>query len=183
MTKPILKAILLFASVTISVPKMVAQTIALQSFSLSSGSYEATQLDATSIEWRLDLGATAIKINPTYNFIITAGFIQPTMHRYALDKPQKMENLSIQIRYSNHQIFLCSDETDLIIHGYQIFDLQGHLIFSDPSKYASSFLNKQLELNAFAPGVYVLLIYYAPEIKNNMNATNYWTKSLKIFKQ
>lgn len=180
----------LFSFVTILAASLLVadvlkgQATSMQSFTIAAGSFYSNQIDALQIEWRLDLGLTALEMNNAPNYLFTPGFIQPIINRFTNKIEKDKYDPKIQLRYnhSGHKAFLFSNETDLMIYGFQIVDLHGRIIFKDQSMFASSYFNKPLELSNLSTGTYFVFVFYLPESISPIQ-NNYWMKSLKLLKQ
>lgn len=161
-----------------------AQQLPLQAFSLASNSFVTTQIDGLQVDWRLDLGLTAIALNHSSSFHFSAGFLQPSINRFALDGFWEKYKPSIDLKNTirGDAIILFSKEPDLILFGYTIFDLHGQVMLSDPTNYRSGYLGRSIYINAFPSGVYIMQVLYLPEFLTLDNKTNYWMKSIKFIK-
>lgn len=184
MHRPLFYFIIFFAATRFMAPALYGQVKVLESFTLSAGSFYSSRFDSMQVDWRLDLGLTAIQMNHAPSYLFTAGFFQPTIDRFTNNKIKEFYDPKIQLLYNDggHKIFLFSNETDLVIYGFQIFDLYGRLVLKDQSKFASSYLRKSIDLTSLTTGVYFINIFYLPE-SNQVLQNNYWTKSLKLMKQ
>ena len=61
---------------------MHGQQLPLQTFSLAADHFVTTQADGLQVDWRLDLGLTAIPLNQSNAYLFSAGFLQPSMNRF-----------------------------------------------------------------------------------------------------
>lgn len=165
--------------------RLQAQYTHFQTFMLSADSFYPNQKEAIHLDWRLDLGITAIQLNLSPTYLFTAGFFQPITDRFLNSTPMKNDIPAIHIRYNykGYPILLFSTETDLIIYGYQVFDLQGNLVLKDQTKFASSYLAKPINISPLSNGVYIMLVFYLPESMATIDNQNYWIKNIKIIKQ
>lgn len=162
-----------------------AQKNSIQSFTLASGGLNPSKSKALEYDWRLDLGTNTIGYHPTSSIHVTSGFLQPTVYRFNELQEWKQYPPKIQLRYIQHQqaVLLYSTEPDLMIHGFQLFNSKGQLLQKNQIKTASSFLAKSIDLNAYANGVYYLLVFYLPDYMHTSSLTPYWTITLKLLKQ
>jgi hypothetical protein len=160
------------------------QAIDPLSLTLSAGTYNTKRVDEIQMDWRLDLGATAIELNQSKAYFFTAGYLQPNINRYANFEEWKKADSSIKLYY-NHPgspVTLIATTPDLIIYGFKIFTNSGNLIIADLTKISSSFLSKPIDLSSHPRGVYYVLVYYLPESINLNTTNNYWTTTLKLIK-
>lgn len=165
--------------------RLQAQYTHFQTFMLSADSFYPNQKEAIHLDWRLDLGITAIPLDLSPPYLFTAGFFQPITDRFLNSTPMKNDNSAINIRYNSngYPILLFSTETDLMIYGYQVFDLQGNLVLKDQTKFASSYLAKPINISHLSNGVYIMLVFYLPESMATIDNQNYWIKNIKMIKQ
>lgn len=161
-----------------------AQQLPLQTFSLASDHFLTTQLDGLQVDWRLDLGITAMALDQSNQYHFSAGFLQPSVNRFTKQGLEGKYNPSIELRtsVSGDAIVIFSKEPDLILFDCKIYNLQGQVFLSDPSKYRSSYTGRRIDTNVLASGVYIMQVYYLPEFLTFDNKTNYWIKSLKFIK-
>jgi hypothetical protein len=161
-----------------------AQELPLQTLSLASNNFVSTQMDGLQVDWRLDLGLTSILLNQSSSYLFSAGFLQPSINRFAIDVLERKYNPSIELRISNRgeAIVVFSKEPDLIFLDCKVYNLHGQVILSDPTKYRSSYAGRQIDINALASGIYIMQVYYLPEFLTFDNKTNYWIKSIKFIK-
>ena len=160
------------------------QQLPLQTFSLASDHFLTTQLDGLQVDWRLDLGITAMALDQSNQYHFSAGFLQPSVNRFTKQGLEGKYNPSIELRtsVSGDAIVVFSKEPDLIFFDCKIYSLNGQVILSDPAKYRSSYTGRKIDINALASGVYIMQLYYLPEFLTFDNKTNYWVKSLKFIK-
>jgi hypothetical protein len=161
-----------------------AQQLPLQTLSLASNNFVATQVDGLQVDWRLDLGLTSILLDQSSNYHFSAGFLQPSINRFTKDVLEGKYNPSIELRTSNRgdAIVLFSKEPDLIFFDCKVYNLHGQVVLSDPIKYRSSYVGRQIDINALASGVYFMQVYYLPEFLTFDHKTIYWFKSIKFIK-
>jgi len=161
-----------------------AQHLPLQTFSLASNNFVATQVDGLQVDWRLDLGLTSILLDQSSNYHFSAGFLQPSIHRFTKDLLEEKYNPSIELRTSNRgdAIVLFSKEPDLIFFDCKLYNLHGQVVLSDPIKYRSSYAGRKIDINSLASGVYFMQIKYLPEFLTFDDKTVYWIKSIKLIK-
>jgi hypothetical protein len=162
---------------------LYGQIMPLQTFSLASDHFVQLQEDGIQIDWRLDLGVTAIQLEQSNAYLFSAGFLQPTIGRFKIDAWDKY-NPSFELKYNLNgaAIVLVSKEPDIILCGYKIFDLSGREIINHQAKYMSSFLAKSIDINTMSSGVYIMQILYFPEFMSLDSRTPYWTKYVKFIK-
>jgi hypothetical protein len=161
-----------------------AQQLPLKTFSLASNNFVSSQVDGLQMDWRLDLGLTAITLNQSNSYHFIAGFLQPIVNRFANVELSKNNNPSIVIKNTFHRdgIVLFSKEPDLILFGFKIFDLYGKVLVSDQTKYRSSYAGRFIDVNAMNSGVYIMQVFYLPEHMTFDGKNNYWIKYLKFIK-
>jgi hypothetical protein len=159
------------------------QIIDRQSFTQSSGFLLMKPSYLMQLDWQLDLGITSIALNQSPNHFYTAGFIQPNIYRHqAHNKPVDFDpNIFIQYNEKSGSIVLLSNESDLIIYGFQVYNFVGAKILSIKTKIASSRLFLSTPLSSLASGVYFIQVYYLPE--NISSDFQFWIKTQKIIKQ
>ena len=158
--------------------------IPLQSFCLASETAVIPQRDGFRIDWRLDLGATVIQLDKSHTYHFIAGFLQPNMNRFPIVDEWRKYNPSIELKYNYHgeAIVLVSKEPDLLIYGFKIFDLRGQEVISNQTKYMSSFLAKSIDMRPLASGVYMMQVFYLPELMTLDSKSTYWIKYVKFIK-
>jgi len=166
------------------VPPLYGQQLPLQIFSLASNNFVATQVDGLQVDWRLDLGLTAMPLDQSNQYHFSAGFLQPSIHRFSKDALEGKYNPSIELRnsYRKDAMLLFSKEPDLILFGYKIYTVYGILVVSDYTKYRSGYLGRPVEINTLSSGVYIMQVFYLPEFLSFDNKTNYWMKYIKFIK-
>jgi hypothetical protein len=69
----------------LSTHSLHGQQLPLQAFSLASNNFVSAQLDGLQMDWRLDLGLTAIPLNQSNAYFFSAGFLQPIINRFTSD--------------------------------------------------------------------------------------------------
>ena len=173
--------VILFKLIT---TQLDGQQLPLQTFSLASDHFLTTQLDGLQVDWRLDLGMTAMALDQSNQYHFSAGFLQPSINRFTTDMLERKYNPSIELRISNRgeAIVVFSKEPDLIFFDCKIYNLHGQVILSDPSKYRSGYAGRPIDINTLASGIYIIQVYYLPEFLTFDNKTNYWIKSIKFIK-
>ena len=161
-----------------------AQQLPLQTLSLASNNFVATQVDGLQVDWRLDLGLTSILLDQSSSYHFSAGFLQPSINRFTKDVLEGKYNPNIELRTSNRgdAIVLFSKEPDLIFFDCKMYNLHGQVVLSDPIKYRSSYTGRRIDINALASGVYIMQVYYLPEFLTFDHKTVYWIKSIKFIK-
>ena len=149
--------------------QLYGQQLPFQSFSLAGGYY---------------IGLTAMTLEHSNAYLFSAGFLQPTIHRFADDMIWKKYNPSIEIKniYPGDAIVLFSKEPDLILFGFTIFNLQGQVLVRDQTKYRSSYTGRSINMNAMNSGIYIMQVYYLPEYMMLDPNRNYWVKTIKFIK-
>jgi len=160
------------------------QQLPFQSLSLAGDYYIPTNVDGLQMDWRLDIGLTAMTLEHSNAYLFSAGFLQPTIHRFADDMIWGKYNPSIEIKntFSRDAIVLFSKEPDLILFGFKIFNLQGQVLVSEQTKYRSSYTGRSINLNAMNSGIYIMQVYYLPEYMMLDLNRNYWVKTIKFIK-
>lgn len=173
--------VILFKLIT---PQLNGQQLPLQTFSLASDHFINTQLDGLQVDWRLDLGLTAIALDQSNQYHFSAGFLQPSINRFTKEGLEGKYNPSIELRISvrGDALVVFSKEPDLIFFDCKIYSLHGQVILSDPAKYRSSYSGRKIDINALASGVYMMQVLYLPEWMTLDGKTNYWVKSIKFIK-
>jgi hypothetical protein len=176
--------IFLLLLLQLSTHSLHGQQLPLQAFSLASNNFVATQLDGLQVDWRLDLGLTSILLDQSSNYFFSAGFLQPTMNRFANDGIREQYNPSIEIKntFPGDAIVLFSKEPDLILFGFKIFNLQGQVLVRDQTKYRSSYAGRSINMNAMNRGIYIMQVFYLPEYMMLDGNANYWIKTIKFIK-
>jgi hypothetical protein len=161
-----------------------AQQLPLQTFSLAADHFMSTQVDGLQVDWRLDLGLTTLPLDQSNQYFFSAGFLQPSIHRFTKDGLEGKYNPSIELRTSvrGDAIVLYSKEPDLILFGFKIFNLQGQVLVSDQTKYRSSYTGRSINMNAMNSGIYIMQVYYLPEYMMLDLNRNYWVKTIKFIK-
>lgn len=168
----------------IAVITLYGQQLPIQTISLAGNHYIPSKLDGLQVDWRLDLGSTAILLDQSNQYHFSAGFLQPNINLFTKDGVEEKYNPSIELRTSvrGDAMLLFSKEPDLILFGYKIYNLHGQLIFSDPTKYRSGYQGRKIDINSFSSGVYILQVSYLPEFLTFDNKNNYWKKYIKFIK-
>jgi hypothetical protein len=161
-----------------------AQQLPLQTFSLAADHFMSTQVDGLQVDWRLDLGLTTMALDQSNHYFFSAGFLQPSIHRFTKDGLEGKYNPSIELRTSvrGDAIVLYSKEPDLIFFDCKIYTLHGQIIISDPTKYRSGYAGRSIDINTLSSGVYLLQVFYVPEFPGFDNKNNYWMKTIKFIK-
>ena len=161
-----------------------AQQLPLQTFSLAADHFMSTQVDGLQVDWRLDLGLTAMALDQSNHYFFSAGFLQPSIHRFTKDGFERKYNPSIELRTSvrGDAVVLYSKEPDLIFFDCKIYTLHGQIIISDPTKYRSGYAGRSIDINTLSSGVYLLQVFYVPEFPGFDNKNNYWMKTIKFIK-
>ena len=164
--------------------QLYGQQLPFQSLSLAGDYYVPTNVDGLQMDWRLDIGLTAMTLEHSNVYLFSAGFLQPTIHRFADDMIWKKYNPSIEIKniFPGDAIVLFSKEPDLILFGFKIFNVQGQVLVSDQIKYRSSYAGKSISMNAMNSGVYIMQVFYLPEYMMFDGNKNYWVKTIKFIK-
>ncbi len=160
------------------------QQLPLQAFSLAADHFVAAQLDGLQMDWRLDIGLTAIPLNQSNAYYFSAGFLHPTVNRFANDLIWEKCNPSIEIKntFPGDAIVLFSKEPDLILFGYKIMNLHGQVLLRDQTKYRSSYAGRSVNMNAMNSGIYIMQVFYLPEYMMLDGNANYWIKTIKFIK-
>jgi len=173
---------LLLVLFQLTIPRLYGQVLPLQTFSLAAESFVSNQVDGLQIDWRLDLGLTAMPLRQSNAYYFSAGFLQPTINRFANEGLWEKYNPSIELKNTLRRdgIVLFSKEPDLILFGYNIFDLHGQVIKNDQTKYKSSYAGRAIQINGMASGVYIMQVMYLPEWMTFDHKNNYWTKTIKF---
>jgi hypothetical protein len=181
---PHLKSIHIFLVLQLLTHSLHGQQLPLQAFSLAADHFVAAHVDGLQMDWRLDLGLTAMTLEHSNAYLFSAGFLQPTINRFADDMIWKKYNPSIEIKntFSRDAIILFSKEPDLILFGFKIFNLQGQVLVSDQTKYRSSYAGRSINMNAMNSGVYIMQVFYLPEYMMFDGNKNYWVKTIKFIK-
>ena len=173
--------VILFKLITV---QLIAQQLPIQTFSLASEHFTTTKLDGLQVDWRLDLGMTAMALDQSNQYHFSAGFLQPSINRFTKDGLEGKYNPSIELRTSvrGDAMLLFSKEPDLILFGYTIYNLHGQVILSDPTKYRSGYAGRYIDTNRLSSGVYIMQVFYLPEFLSFENKNNYWMKTIKFIK-
>ena len=166
------------------IPTMYGQALPLQTFSLAADHSVTTQADGLQVDWRLDLGLTTLPLDQSDRYHFSAGFLQPSINRFTKDGLEGKYNPSIELRTSvrGDAIVLYSKEPDLIFFDCKIYTLHGQVIVSDPTKYRSGYAGRPIDINKLSSGVYILQVFYVPELPGFDNKNNYWMKTIKFIK-
>ena len=161
-----------------------AQQLHLQTFSLASNYFAATQVDGLQLDWRLDLGLSAMPLDQSNRYHFSAGFFQPTINRFAKDALEGKFNPSIELRnsFQGDAMLLFSKEPDLILFGYSVYNLHGQVVVSDQTKYRSGYAGKKVDMNGLPSGVYIMQVFYLPEFMMIDGIKNYSIKTIKFIK-
>jgi hypothetical protein len=181
---PHLKSIHIFLVLQLLTHSLHGQQLPLQIFSLASDYFVNKGLDGMQIDWRLDLGLTAIALDQSNKYHFSAGFLQPSINRFTKDGLEGKYYPSIELRttFRGDVIILFSKEPDLILFGFKIFNLQGQVLVSDQTKYRSSYTGRSINMNAMNSGIYIMQVYYLPESMMLDPNRNYWVKTIKFIK-
>jgi len=168
----------------LAIPLLYGQKLPLQTFSLAADYFVTYQGDGLQVDWRLDLGLTALALDQSNQYHFSAGFLQPSINRFTKDGLEGKYNPSIELRTSvrGDAFVIFSKEPDLIFFDCKIYNLHGQVILSDPSKYRSGYAGRPIDINVLASGIYIIQVYYLPEFLTFDNKTNYWIKSIKFIK-
>ena len=181
-----LKSILFYFLILLQllVAQLYGQQLPLKTFSLAGYSFMSSNVDGLQMDWRLDLGLTNMLLDQSNSYHFTAGFLQPTMNRFANDGIWGKYNPSIELKnvFSGDAIVLFSKETDLILFGYKIMNIHGQVIASDQTTYRSGYVGKSIDISAMPGGVYMMQVLYLPEYMTMDVKKNYWVKYLKFIK-
>jgi hypothetical protein len=166
------------------VTQLHGQQLPIQTFSLASNNFVAAQVDGLQMDWRLDLGLTALPLDQSNAYCFSAGFLQPNVNRFEEDGLWKKFNPSIEVKntFRRDAIVLFSKEPDLILFGYKIMNMHGQIIISDQTKYRSSYQGRSIDLHTMSSGVYIMQILYLPEWMTLDGKSNYWVKYIKFIK-
>ena len=166
------------------IPSLYGQALPLQTFSLAADHFVSTQVDGLQVDWRQDLGMTAMALDQSNQYHFSAGFLQPSINRFTKDGLEGKYNPNIELRTSvrGDAFVIFSKEPDLIFFDCKIYNLHGQVILSDPSKYRSGYAGRPIDIHALASGIYIIQVYYLPEFLTFDNKTNYWIKSIKFIK-
>ena len=164
--------------------QLYGQQLPFQSLSLAGGYYVPTNVDGLQMDWRLDIGLTAMTLEHSNAYLFSAGFLQPTIHRFAEDMIWKKYNPSIEIKniFPGDAIVLFSKEPDLILFGFKIFNLHGQVLVNDQTTYRSSYIGRSININSLSSGVYIMQIFYLPEFMMFDIKKNNWVKTMKFIK-
>ncbi len=168
----------------LAIPLLYGQQLPIQTFSLAADYFVTTQGDGLQVDWRLDLGLTALALDQSNQYHFSAGFLQPSINRFTKDGLEGKYNPSIELRTSvrGDAMLLFSKEPDLILFGYTIYNLHGQVILSDPTKYRSGYAGTHIDMNRLSSGVYIMQVFYLPEFLSFENKKNYWIKHIKFIK-
>jgi hypothetical protein len=168
----------------LAIPRLYGQQLPLQIFSLASDHFVISGLDGLQVDWRLDLGLTAMALDQSNQYHFSAGFLQPSVNRFTKDGLEGKYHPSIELRTSfrGDAMILFSKEPDLILFGYSIYNLHGQFILSDPTKYRSGYAGKNVDMHGLSSGVYIMQVFYLPEFLSFDNKNNYWIKYIKFIK-
>ena len=160
------------------------QQLPLQTLSLAADSYTPIQMDGLQMDWRLDLGLTALPLNQSNAYLFSAGFLQPSINRFANDGIWEKYNPSIEVKniFRRDAIVLFSKEPDLILFGFKIFNLHGQVLVNDQTTYRSSYIGRSININSLNSGVYIMQIFYLPEFMMFDIKKNNWVKTMKFIK-
>lgn len=166
------------------VTQLHGQQLPIQTFSLAGDSFIQNQVDGLQIDWRLDLGLTALPLEQSNAYCFSAGFLQPNVNRFEEDGLWKKFNPSIEIKntFRREAILLFSREPDLILFGYKIMNVYGQVILSDQTTYRSSYGGRSIDVNGMNGGVYIMQVFYLPEHMTLEGSNNVWIKYLKFIK-
>jgi hypothetical protein len=178
------KSIYIFLVLQLSRNSLHGQQLPLQAFSLASNNFVAAQVDGLQMDWRLDLGLTALPLDQSNAYCFSAGFLQPNVNRFEEDELWKKFSPSIEIKntFPGDAFMLFSKEPDLILFGFKIFNLQGQVLLSDQTKYRSSYAGRSINMNAMNSGIYIMQVFYLPESMMFDGNKNYWVKTIKFIK-
>lgn len=168
----------------LAIPQLHGQQLPLRIFSLASDYFVTAGLDGFQVDWRLDLGLTAIALDQSNQYHFSTGFLQPSVNRFTKDGLEGKYHPSIELRTSfrGDAMILFSKEPDLILFGYSIYNLHGQVIIRDLTKYRSSYEGKSVDMNGLSSGVYIMQVFYLPEFLSFDNKNNYWIKYIKFIK-
>ena len=170
--------------VQLFVTQLHGQQLPIQAFSLASNNFVAAQVDGLQMDWRLDLGLTALPLDQSNAYCFSAGFLQPNVNRFKEDELWKKFNPSIEVKntFRRDAIVLFSKEPDLILFGYKIMNVHGQVIRDDQTTYRSSYGGRTIDVNGINSGVYIMQVLYLPEHMTLEGSNNYWIKYLKFIK-
>lgn len=176
-------SLLLLSITCCSANTLNGQIIDRQSFTQSSSYLFIKQPNLIQIDWQLDIGITAIALNQSPDHFYTAGFIQPNIYRHQQNNKPNHFDPKILIRYNekSESIVLSSNESDLIIYGFQVFNFLGAKIFSNKTIISSSQLFLSTPISNLSSGVYFIQVNYLPE--NISSDYQFWIKTQKIIKK
>jgi hypothetical protein len=163
---------------------LYGQQLPLKTFSLAADHFATTYMDGLQIDWRLDLGLTAMSLGQSSRYQCTAGFLQPSINRDSKEGLEEKYNPSIELRTSvrGDAIVLYSKEPDLIFFDCKISTLHGQVLISDPTKYRSGYAGRSIDMNRLSSGLYIMQVFYLPELLSFDNKNNYWIKYIKFIK-
>jgi len=166
------------------IPSLYGQALPLQTFSLAADHFVSTQVDGLQVDWRLDLGLTTMPLDQSNLYLFSAGFLQPSMNRFIKDGLEGKYNPNIELRTSvrGDAIVLYSKEPDLIFFDCKIYNLQGQVLISDPTKHRSGYAGRHIDMNRLSSGVYIMQVFFLPEFLSVDNKNNYWMKAIKFIK-
>jgi hypothetical protein len=166
------------------VSQLHGQQLPIQTFSLAADHFVDAHVDGLQIDWRLDLGLTNLSLSQSNSYHFTAGFLQPTINRFANDALSEKYTPSIEIKNTMRRdaILLFSKEPDLILFGFKIIDLHGRVLVNDQTKYRSSYAGRYIDVNAMNSGVYIMQVLYLPEHLTFESKNNYRIKNIKFIK-
>ena len=165
-------------------PQLNGQQLSIHTYSLAADQFVTNKLDGIQVDWRLDLGLTAIALDQSNQYHFSAGFFQPSVNRFTKDALDEKYHPSIELRTSfrGDAMILFSKEPDLILFGYSIYNLHGQFILSDPTKYRSGYAGKKVDMNGLPSGVYIMQVFYLPESMMFDGNNNYSIKTIKFIK-
>lgn len=164
--------------------QLFAQVLPIQTLSLAGDSFIQNQVDGLQIDWRLDLGFTALTLDQSNAYCFSAGFLQPNVNRFAEDGLWEKYNPSIEIKntFRGDAIVLLSKEPDLIFFGYKILNVHGQVIRNDQTTFRSSYGGRAIDVNGMNSGIYFMQVYYLPEQMTLEDSYNFLVKYLKFIK-
>ena len=84
----------------LAIPLLYGQKLPLQTFSLAADYFVTYQGDGLQVDWRLDLGLTALALDQSNQYHFSAGFLQPSINRFTKDGLEGKYNPSIELRTS-----------------------------------------------------------------------------------
>lgn len=168
----------------LTISPMYGQDLPLQAFSLATDYFLSSKVEGFQMDWRLDLGLNAMLLNQSNQYHFTAGFLQPSINRFTKDGLEGKYNPSIELRTSvrGDAIVLYSKEPDLIFFNCKIYNLQGQVLISDPTKHRSGYAGRHIDMNRLSSGVYIMQVFFLPEFLSVDNKNNYWMKTIKFIK-